>query len=324
MAPALKLTQWWKALQQRFTGTALVAGASSPGGDRHHWSTGSLSDQLVTPSTTFYAGSVTKQLTAALVARAVLDGQVDRQTSVRAFLPALPAWTTPICVPHLLHHTAGLPQPGRLAVALGYSDDAVGWSRLDNESLLAALQRVPPPAEPPGLAFRYDNTGYVLLAEVLRAVRGRDVSELARSELFAPLGLGGSRLGGPAPVLLPGQPGPAATVGDGGLWTCLADLLTWLEAMNADRLGVDLTALVQTPGRLDDGTLLDYSWGIGPRPGPSGTCYLHGGEWPGWCAMTVRCPAAGTAVAVLAATEDMATISAAALELHDLLMTPAA
>jgi hypothetical protein len=86
--------------------------------------------------------------------------------------------------------------------------------------------------------------------------------------------------------------------------------------MNEGRLGAELTALVQSPGRLDDGSVVDYAWGTGPRPGPAGTVYLHGGEWPGWCALTLRCPAAATAVVILAATEDMATVSAAAKELH--------
>ena len=33
--------------------------------------------------------------------------------------------------------------------------------------------------------------------------------------------------------------------------------------------------------------------------------------------MTVRCPATASVVAILAATEDMSTVSAAALELHE-------
>ena len=121
--------------------------------------------------------------------------------------------------------------------------------------------------------------------------------------------------------MLPGHAAPPATIGDGGLWTCTADLLTWLEAINQDRLGATLTSLVQSPGQLEDGTALDYAWGIGPRPGPAGSSYVHGGEWPGWCAMTVRCPATGTAVAILAATEDMSTVSAAALRLHEQLVS---
>ena len=315
MTDASDLAQWWAGLTERLAGTAVAAGASSPERGRQHWSDGRLSQQRVTPHTTFYAASVTKQLIAALIARAVLDGQVDLQARIHTLLPGLPAWTMPIRVHHLLHHTAALPQPPQLAAALGYPDNAAGWSRLDNESVLFALHRVAPSPVPPGREFSYDNTGYVLLAELLRAVHGRGVADLTRSEVFTPLGLASSRLGG-AQVLRPGHPAPPATIGDGGWWTGQADLLVWLEAMNGDRFGADLTALVQSPGRLDSGVVLDYAWGIGPRPGPAGTVYLHGGGWPGWCAMTVRCPRAATAVVILAATDDMPTVSAAALDLH--------
>jgi CubicO group peptidase (beta-lactamase class C family) len=323
MTRPLELTRWWTALGERLAGTAVAAGVSSPGHGRRHWSAGELWQEPVTPSTTFYAASITKQLVAALVARAVLDGHIDTQAGIRTYLPGLPPWTTPIRVHHLLHHTAALPQPDRLAAALGHTDDAVGWSRLDNQAVLLALHRMTPPPLPPGQEFSYDNTGYILLTELLRVVHGRGIADLARSEIFEPLSLAGSRLGGPPPMTLPRHAATPGTIGDGGLWTCLADLLTWLEAMNEGRLGADLTALVQSAGRLEDGTVLDYAWGIAPRPGPAGTLYLHGGEWPGWCAVTLRSPATATAVAILAATEDMSTVSAAALDVHGLLVSSA-
>lgn len=314
------LTHWWAALSQRLAATAVAAGASSPRHGRCYWSAGELSGQPVTQFTTFYAASVTKQLVAALVAHAVLEGRVDPSASVCTLIPGLPAWAMPIRVDHLLHHTGGLPQPRRLALELGYSDDTAGWARLDNQAVLAALRRVAPATLSPGRRFSYDNTGYVLLAELLETVHGRRVTDLARSLVFEPLGMTSSHLGGPPTVVLPEHPVPPATTGDGGLWTCSADLLTWLEALSEDRLGTDLTALVQTPGRLEDGTTLTYAWGVGPRPGPLGTVYLHGGEWSGWCAMTVRCPTTATAVAILAATDDMPTVSAAASALHQQLM----
>lgn len=323
MAAAPELTPWWAALDGRLPGTAVAVGTSSPKYGRSHWCVGELSQEPVRQSTIFYAASVTKQLVAALVARTVLDGYLDPRDSIRAHLPGLPVWVAPITVRHLLHHTAGLPQPRQLAVAVGYPDDAAGESQLDNQATLVALHRVAPPAVSPGQEFSYDNTGYILLAELLQAVHGRCIADLARTEIFEPLGLTRSRLGGAAPVTFPGYAGPPATIGDGGWWTCAADLLAWLEAINEGRLGVDLTALVQSPGRLEDGTVLDYAWGIGPRPAPAGTLYLHGGEWPGWCAMTVRCPTTATAVAILATTEDMATVSAAAQELHQQLVSSA-
>jgi CubicO group peptidase (beta-lactamase class C family) len=308
-------SSWWAQVTEHLAGVAIAAGASSPEIGRTLWCTGHLDGPAVTPSTTFYTGSITKQLTAALVARAVLDGHLSTQVSIRSYLPELPSWTSAVHLRHLLHHTAALPQPRELAVALGYTDDAAGWAQMDNQEVLTGLHLVAPSA-PAGQRFSYDNTGYILLVEALEAVHGRDVTDLARTYLLSPLKLERSHLGGTAPLSLPGHSDPPATIGDGGLWTCSADLLAWLDAMNAGTLGADLSALLQTPGQLDDGTALDYAWGVVRRPAPAGPLYMHGGEWPGWCAMTVRCPTTQTAAAVLAATEDMVAVHDAALRLH--------
>jgi Beta-lactamase len=79
---------------------------------------------------------------------------------------------------------------------------------------------------------------------------------------------------------------------------------------------------VQTPGRLDDGTPLDYGWGVTARPGGVGTSYTHGGNWPGWSAKTNRRPATGTAVALLTTSDDVRGVSQAAIDLRDRLTLP--
>ncbi len=312
---------WWPLFVQELDGSPAAVAATSPQFGDRYWCIGVLPGQdRMTTATTAYAGSVTKQFIAALTARAVLARELDPEASIRHLLPSLPAWTSPIRVQHLVHHTAALPQPPALAAALGLPTGLAGESRLNNAAVLAALSQVEPHGSP-GQAFSYDNTGYVLLAEVLRAVYGVDVADTARTDVFERLGLSGSWLGGSARAVLPGLDPPPRTVGDGGLWTCAADLLRWLAAMNEGMLGADLTALVQTPGRLDDGTYLDYAWGIAPRPGPAGMTYLHGGSWAGWRAMTVRGPSTGTAVAILTATDNAAVVSAAAINLQRSLAT---
>lgn len=79
------------------------------------------------------------------------------------------------------------PHSPLLAVALGYPDDSSGWSRLDNEAVLVALHYVTPSPVPPGREFSYDNTGYILLTELLQAVCGQGAAHLAQAHLFEPL-----------------------------------------------------------------------------------------------------------------------------------------
>jgi hypothetical protein len=55
------------------------------------------------------------------------------------------------------------------------------------------------------------------------------------------------------------MPAPVS-VGDGGLWTSVNDLLRWNTAVFADALGT--AERTHTAGSLDDGTPLDYAWGV--------------------------------------------------------------
>jgi CubicO group peptidase (beta-lactamase class C family) len=67
----------------------------------------------LTPTTVFYAASISKQFTAACE----VAGDLDIERSVRVYVPELPPIFDPVTLRHLLHHLGGLPR-GR--------DDMVG------------------------------------------------------------------------------------------------------------------------------------------------------------------------------------------------------
>ena len=109
----------------------------------------------------------------------------------------------------------------------------------------------------------------MVLAEAVSRTAGMPLADFARWRIFEPLGMADTMFWtGPGAgaarrrAARPGDPAPLS-IGDGGLWSTAADLLRWADGLNTDRLGV--TDLVQTPGTLDDGTPLDYAWGMGVR-----------------------------------------------------------
>ena len=159
----------------------------------------------------------------------------------------------------------------------------------------------------PGTEHRYSNAGYVCLGLVLERTAGQGLAELAQERLFTPLGMAGSRFWSGPVAHPPGAvpldeafPAPLS-LGDGGLWSSAADLLRWNLALSRDELGV--STLVQTPGHLDDGTPLEYAWGVGVREHAGRRVYRHGGRWAGLCAQLVRAPRSG-ALVVLALDDD--------------------
>jgi CubicO group peptidase (beta-lactamase class C family) len=284
--------------------------AVTRGGETLWWQAGQLpGSDSVTASSVFYAASVTKQLTATLVAMTIDTGLLGYDDPVTEVLPDLPAWMSPrrtgsgVRIRHLLHHTSELPEVTSPLVA-----------GLDNTVVLERLRRHPAPETPPGRRFGYSNTGYVVLAGAVEAVLAQPFATLVDTRIFRPLGLSGSRLGGPAPVLLPDEPPPPLTVGDGGWWTSAVDLTAWLRALNGAAsddgvLGAELVERLETPGRLDDGTPLDYAWGMRATQSGGRRTLTHGGSWPGWLAKTVRQPDQEIAVCVLSASSDETCVS---------------
>ena len=226
------------------------------------------SGEAVTAETEMYAASLTKQLIGALVAMAGIR------------------------VRHLLHHLSGLPE---------LPTTPENWPT-DNAALLAALRATTLAPEPPGTRYAYSNVGYILLAELLATVYGRPVADVAAERLFTPLGLRRSRLGGP-PRQMVGYADPPGTIGDGGWWTTVDDVHTWLVALNERRVPFDVRR-IETGGHLEDGTVVPYGWGLGLREMAGERAVIHGGGWHGWVSQTRRVPVRQMAIALMTHSDD--------------------
>ncbi len=72
--------------------------------------------------------------------------------------------------------------------------------------------------------------------------------------------------------------------------------------MDRDELGV--SALLQTPGHLDDGTPLSYAWAVDVREHAGHRIYRHGGSWAGLSAQLVRLAGQGSGFVIIALDDD--------------------
>ena len=281
-------------------GTAVVVGVQGP-----------RPGSPVGTNAVLYGASLTKQMVGVLISLLIEQAVLDVDSSVRTFLPQLPSWAEAISLRHLLHHTAGLPPTSALLSHLGLD----GEQHLDNSAVLAALAEQERPARPPGIRFEYSNVGYVCLAEVLNRVTRESLPALARQRLFEPLEMNRSELGpAPAGVAIP-EPSPPRTVGDGGLWTTAEDLLRWNDALNRRHFGRSVHERCDAGGHLDDGTPLNYGWGVRVVDHRGERTITHGGSWPGSRSKTVRQPRRATSVALITSCDDDALVSDTALEI---------
>ena len=258
-----------------------------------------------TPATNYRLASVTKQFTAAAILLLAEDGCLSIDDPARKWLPSLPVAADGITVRHLLGHTSGL---------IDYEEllpDATCRQWHDSEvlSLLEGEQRT---YFPPGTAFRYSNSGYVLLALIAGRAAGTDFASLLSARIFRPLGMGntvafeaglsavahrayGYSAAGHSWIRTDQSP-TSATLGDGGVYSSIDDLAKWDAALNdgrllrAESLRLAFTPATPTP---DPAVHYGFGWRV------SGEKLWHSGESIGFRNVIVRYPRVRFTVIVL-------------------------
>ena len=161
--------------------------------------------------------SISKSVVALLVGQAVGRGEIDTATPVLDFYPALSDLRRngreAIRISHLLDMASGLAwDESTAAYGSPENDETRLWS--DPRPARYVLDR--PLVAEPGTLWNYNGGHTVLLAEILEQRSGRSLLDLARTDLFEPLGITHWEWRG-------GVPGwPSA---DGGLRLSSPDLL---------------------------------------------------------------------------------------------------
>ena len=145
----------------------------------------------------FRAGSITKTFVATVVLQLVDEGRLRLDDTVEAWLPGVVPNGHHITVRQLLNHTSGLydymrtlpmpPEPEFL-------DNR--WRTWTAAELVARAVANPPMFEPPGSAFTYSNTNYILLGQIIEKVTGQSYGEEIERRMIRPLQLDDTSLPG--------------------------------------------------------------------------------------------------------------------------------
>lgn len=140
--------------------------------------------RAMTPDTGFALASISKTFTAAVVLQLVDEGRVTLKDSAAKWLPAYHL-DPRITVRMLLDHTSGLPDfffANTIDHALRSVPDAA-WTPARTWKYVAKARPTP------GKVWRYSNTNYLLLGELVTAVTGRPLATEIRDRLLDPLRL---------------------------------------------------------------------------------------------------------------------------------------
>ena len=148
--------------------------------------------QAITSRSLFKIASNSKAMTASVLARLVQAGKLRWEDPVVKYLPDFamhdPWVTQHMQVRDLLVHNSGLPEGG---------GDLMLWpepNAFTRDDIVHGLRYIKPAYEFRS-GYAYDNLLYVVAGEVAAAAGGAPYEELARREIFEPLGLERCRVG---------------------------------------------------------------------------------------------------------------------------------
>lgn len=143
---------------------------------------------LLTDKDRWHIGSITKSITATMIARLVERGELNWDTSIEDVFHDTQdlhrSWgkTT---LQQLLTHTSGA--PSNFPFMTNFKHPPEGSERMAaRESAVVSILRKPPESEP-GSTFVYSNVGYTIAGVIAEKITGLPWEELIRQEIFRPL-----------------------------------------------------------------------------------------------------------------------------------------
>ncbi|NIM51816.1 MAG: serine hydrolase [Gemmatimonadales bacterium] len=220
-------------------------------------------------------GSVSKQFTAFAIVLLESRGKLTLDDAVREHIPELPAFDQAVTLRHLLNHTGGYRELYNTVPITGWQ----GEDELSRDEAIHIVQRQPALQTPPGSEYNYNNTGYILLAEVVRRVTGVSFPEWMEQNVFGPLGMHhttiktehGQVIHNSAQGYVSSEEGGfreardlAASYGAGGIYTTVGDLAKWLRNFHDHAVGgPEVMARMVERGVLTDGDTIPYALGLG-------------------------------------------------------------
>ncbi|MFZ2055442.1 MAG: serine hydrolase domain-containing protein [Candidatus Aminicenantales bacterium] len=284
--------------------------------------------QRIDARTNFRLASVTKQFTATAVMLLVRDGKLHYEDSLADIFPDFPEYGRAITIRHLLGHTSGLPDYEDLIPPVNPTLP-VGQVQIKDVGVLDLLKKERSGKFMPGTRLTYSNSGYVLLGLLVQRVSGRPFAEYLHDRIFVPLKMTGTLAYESGKKDVPNrayghtregglwretdQSPTSATLGDGGVYSSLSDLLKWDEALRRHTLlseaemrpALTPVRVLEGPPSEPDGAPADYGFGWFLNPWNGRARMWHYGETAGFRTAIHRFTEDGLTVIVLCNRADL-------------------
>jgi serine-type D-Ala-D-Ala carboxypeptidase/endopeptidase len=262
--------------------------------------------------TAFEIGSVSKTMTAALLAEFIARGEIALDDPIAKLLPpgaSVPSFNRrQITIGNITTHTSGLPSfPWRMT---DINNPYAGLTEADLLGTLAATQLT----RAPGSQWEYSNFAMMLLSYALAKRSGKDFETLLRERLLAPLGMDETYIAKRPPYVRVSQGHlsnatptgpwdfPVDMAGVGGVRATLPDMVRYLEGQLGTRESAITPALVRTQERVASvgGHIMGMNWFLSTQNGHA--IVAHDGGTGGYSSFAAFDRAAKRAVVLLSDT----------------------
>ncbi len=276
----------------------------------------------------WHIGSITKSITATMIARLIEDGKLEWETTLkevfREYSNMHEAWLD-VTIEQLLTATSGAETNFSFYTTF-FKTPAYGESekQLREMEVLRVLRN--PPKNIPGTKYLYSNVGYVIASVVAEKVTGSSWKQLVTKEVFIPLNLGSAGFGHPNNMLeelthpvghrrllgffVPGSEMSSVVDPAGAIHMTLKDLTLYANDHLQGELGAGKILKTKTYRKLHKVKLENYAFGWAKRIEKDwfdGAIYWHNGSDTMWYTLLVFEPESNIVVAVASNDGDYAT-----------------
>ncbi len=245
-----------------FNGTVLLAKGDSVLYRKAFGYADFRSKEELTPESSFYLASVSKQFTTMSIMLLEDRGIISYDDKLSQFFPNFPPYADLVTIRHLMTHTSGIPDQYRLGA---YKPG------LTNEDVLELLLQQELEFEP-GSQYMYSNGAYVLLSMIVEVVAAQPYAQFMNDNIFQPLQMENTLVyDTTAPQVINRAIGFNSgelddyvifTTGAGGMFSNIDDLHKWYNALNKDQL-LDFESMSEAyaPQILNSGDTSYYGFG---------------------------------------------------------------
>ncbi|WP_417861520.1 serine hydrolase domain-containing protein [Winogradskyella sediminis] len=225
----------------------------------------------ITDSTAFNIASNSKQFAAFIALLMEEEGKLSFNDDIRKHLPELSHLPKKITIKQLANHTHGLPSPDELA-------QLKGVETMHHKQVLEMLLNIKQVSFEAGEEHFYNNTGFILLAEIIERVGKKSFKQQLKEKVFVPLKMHNTKVIDNKNTVVKNRaysyrlqqdstyitnPAKLSTIGSSGIFTTIDDLGLWVKNYQNTTLGKrEFYSKMQAITTLNSGKKTNYGLGL--------------------------------------------------------------